>query len=183
MKNKIMKSVVISVLFSLTGIFCLSCSSDDEIKKEYNQNFKESYSVWLKFKTASKNSYYYVAESSSWVGFRTKTKILVKEGVVAKREFDYTYFENGKLVEKDARSWTEVGDELGKHKEGAALLTLDEIYEKAEKEWIVKKSNVRNYFEAKNNGMLSLCGYVDNRCADDCFVGISISEIVPISEP
>lgn len=176
-----MKRIVACLMFGLLGFFAWSC--DDDKSAMYRQDFEKSYAIWLQFKAANANSYYYITESSSWVGFRSKTTIFVEEGSVVKRAFQYTYYENGKLVEKDSRSWIETGSELGKHKEGTELSTLDSIYKKAETEWLVKRDNVRNYFEAKNKGMLSLCGYVDNRCADDCFVGVSISEIRPLGTP
>jgi len=42
---------------------------------------------------------------------------------------------------------------------------------------LLKRDNVTTYFEAKNNGMISSCGYWPNNCADDCFTGVSITLI------
>ena len=33
------------------------------------------------------------------------------------------------------------------------------------------------FFEANNKGMISTCGYFPKNCADDCFTGITITEI------
>ena len=41
----------------------------------------------------------------------------------------------------------------------------------------VERNNVTTYLETKNNGMISTCGYVENNCADDCFIGIHINNI------
>ncbi|WP_255474197.1 hypothetical protein [Flavobacterium sp. SLB02] len=41
----------------------------------------------------------------------------------------------------------------------------------------MKRKNVTNYFEAKNDGLISQCGYVEKGCMDDCFVGITIKSI------
>ena len=60
---------------------------------------------------------------------------------------------------------------------GEAPLTFDQIYEKARTEWLVKRENATTYFEAENNGLISKCGYVDDGCQDDCFIGIQISSI------
>jgi hypothetical protein len=35
----------------------------------------------------------------------------------------------------------------------------------------------RKYFEAETDGLLSSCGYVEDGCQDDCFVGIHIAGI------
>ena len=66
---------------------------------------------------------------------------------------------------------------MNTHVNGGTSLTLDEIYEKARTEWLLKRKDATSYFEAKNDGMISSCGYVNNNCADDCFVGITINLI------
>ena len=78
--------------------------------------------------------------------------------------------------------WVETGAAIGSHKNSpaSAFLTLDEIYSTAKNDWLKKKPNVETYFETKNNGMISNCGYVENGCMDDCFRGISISLIQPL---
>lgn len=72
--------------------------------------------------------------------------------------------------------WEEKGVELGTHTRtaAAALVTLDAVYQKAKNEWLQERDNVTTYFEAKNEGLLSSAGYVENNCADDCFIGIHI---------
>ncbi len=75
--------------------------------------------------------------------------------------------------------WKETGNTLGSHAgtSAAQLITLDEVYEKARTEWLVKRAGVSVYFEANNNGLISSCGFVQDGCMDDCFNGINISEI------
>lgn len=58
---------------------------------------------------------------------------------------------------------------------GAPTWTLDEIYEKAKNDWLKKRDNAQTSFEAKNNGIISSCGYWEDGCMDDCFRGIRIS--------
>lgn len=67
--------------------------------------------------------------------------------------------------------------EINTHQNGAAALTLDEIYVNAKSDWLIKRKNTTNYFESKNDGLISQCGYVEKNCMDDCFVGITISSI------
>ena len=81
-------------------------------------------------------------------------------------------------IPQEALEWTENEAEIGTHKnQGAEALTLDEIYNKAENEWLIKRKNGKAYFESENNGLISSCGYVVNGCMDDCFVGIRIEII------
>lgn len=76
-------------------------------------------------------------------------------------------------------SWTETGAMVGTHTgtPASGYLTLDQVYEKAKNDWLKKRSGTTTYFEAKNNGLISSCGYVPDNCADDCFTGINITLI------
>lgn len=51
-------------------------------------------------------------------------------------------------------------------------------FKKSAKEWL-RADPEQNmiYFEVKNRGMISTCGYVKKGCMDDCFTGIKISNI------
>jgi hypothetical protein len=82
----------------------------------------------------------------------------------------------------DYLEWRERKIELGIHTQAAAgsLWTLDEVYAKAKDEWLVKRDDATTYFETKNNGMISSCGFVPNNCQDDCFRGVSIRSIEAI---
>lgn len=75
--------------------------------------------------------------------------------------------------------WTETGAAVGTHKDTPAnnLLTLDHVYDKAKNEWLKRQGGVSTYFESKNNGMISSCGFAPEGCQDDCFHGISIKLI------
>ena len=60
------------------------------------------------------------------------------------------------------------------HDSGAKTMTSEEIYAIAKSDLIKKKT----YFESEKNGMISLRGYVEDSCQEDCFNGISISSIL-----
>jgi hypothetical protein len=171
MKNKI---YAITLLFLSTIIF--SCESDD---LDYQNDFKSSQNAWLKFKELTNNSYKYTAVSGSWIGLSWETTIKVFNGKIIERHFKYIMTDG--LPEdfpEEELEWTENENEIGSHKySGAEPLTLDQIYTKAEKEWLLKRDNFKTYFETQNNGLISTCGYVENGCMDDCFVGIHIKSI------
>jgi len=63
------------------------------------------------------------------------------------------------------------------HGGGAPTWTLDQVYEQAKNDWLRKRDNAHTSFEAKNNGLISSCGYWEDGCMDDCFRGIRISGI------
>lgn len=176
MKNRI-------YLIALLLISCLitSCESDDV---ENQNEFQISKKALQDFKKATNNSYKYTVNFSSWTGTAWETTITVTNGVVAQRHFKYTNTAGlSSTISQSELEWTENVSEIGSHKNNAfAALILDEIYAKAQQDWLLKRANAKTYFEAKNNGLLSTCGYVENGCQDDCFIGIHIKSIEPLAE-
>lgn len=177
MKNKIyfIALVLISSLIS-------SCESDND--SAFQNDFEKSSKALSDFKKTTNNSYQYTVTGVSWSGPAWETTISVSSGKVIQRHFKYTNtqgLENN--IPQEELEWTESGNEIGSHKNnGAATFTLDQIYDKARLEWLPKRDNAETYFETKNNGLISTCGYVENGCQDDCFVGIHIKIIQSLAE-
>lgn len=171
-----MKSKFYIIAISLIGCLLTSCDKDG---LEYQNDFEKSQKAWANFKESTDNSYKYKVVGGSWVGYAWETGITVVKGKITQRHFKYTTT-NGLSddVPVSELEWTEVGNEIGIHKFAVALpLTLDEIYDKAEQEWLIKRKDTKTYFETENNGLISTCGFVENGCADDCFIGIHIKSI------
>lgn len=169
MKNKI---YCMALLFISSLI--ISCSSDDNLS--YKDDFENSQTAWLNFKESSNNSYQYVVVGGSvFTTYVWQTTIRVSNGKIVSRNFKYLGSPTN--IPAEQLEWTENESEINSHQNGAAALTLDEIYAKAKEEWLIKRKNATNYFEAKNNGLISHCGYVEKGCMDDCFVGININSI------
>ena len=171
MKNKI---YCMALLFISSLI--ISCSSDDDLS--YKNDFQSSHATWLNFKESSSNSYkYVVAGGSVFATYGWQTTITVSNGKIVSRNFKY--LGNPANIPAEQLEWTENESEINIHQNSNAAdaLTLDEIYTKAKNEWLVKRKNVTNYFEAKNDGLISTCGYVEKGCVDDCFAGITIKSI------
>jgi len=89
------------------------------------------------------------------------------------------YLVSKKITLKEYLSWSESEKELGKYNGLGAteIMTLDDVYTRAKGEWLVAQEKKKIFFETKNNGMISSCGYVIGNCQDDCFIGINISDI------
>lgn len=156
--------------------FLQSCKKEDY----HNEiEYKASYNAWLKFKTDSNNSYIYTTQRNSWTGHSGRMIITVNHGKIVARNYMVTGPDNeNEGVVKTYEEWQEDEATLNFHTSVGTSLTLDKVYEKAKNEWL-KADEKNNYihFEAKNNGMISSCGYVPKGCADDCFMGITITEI------
>lgn len=162
------------ITFLLAASLFTACKKDNI---EYSNDFQKSYRIWTNFKASSGNSYRYTVGSSSWTGLATETIITVESGKVTHRSFVLKTFNQNSSVPVIREQWDEDQTTLNTHANGATAITLDEIYKKAETEWLIKRKDAATYFETKNNGMISSCGYTPDNCADDCFTGIHISSI------
>lgn len=190
---------IASLLFFMT--FLSSCSGE---QFEHKSEFEKSTQKWNAFKQESKNSYKYTVVGGSWTGVSWSTNVVVKDGQVIERSFRYLSFRDYKrpdegwteeivqsMLDKHQGNqnakeflatleWTERDIELGinNNSPAAAVYTIDQIYDKAKSEWLAKQEEgATYYFETKNNGIISLCGFVPNNCMDDCFIGINISSV------
>ena len=169
-----MKRKIYFITFLLISSLISSCSSDDDL--DYQNDFEKSKNTWLNFKESTNNSYKYVVSGGSvFTTYGWETTITVSNGIIIQRDFTYTG--NPENIPEDQLEWTE--NEINGHEYSSAsfALTLDEIYNKAEKEWLIKRNKATTYFESENNGLISTCGYVENDCIDDCFVGITVKSI------
>ncbi len=155
-------------------LFFSSCSKSSINKKTSNIDvlkLQKSKEIWLNHKKDSNNSYTYFTNFVSWSGFGHETQITVKNGIFAKRE--YTSW--NKLKEN---TWIETKKDLGKHKAGAKLKLIDDLYIEC-KNILETKDKLSNniYLGFDKKGLLSYCLYAPKNCADDCSNGIQIKEI------
>lgn len=155
------------------ALLLVSCKKDHLV---FNRDYNKSLKVWATFKTASNNSYSYTVTGGSWTGVTYKTMVAVKRGTVVGRTF-VMHAPDGQTGEQRLQEqWIESETTLSTHPNGAPARTLDELYTEA-KSLLIRRDDAKTYFETKNNGMISMVGYVPNNCADDCFIGTNISEI------
>jgi len=165
-------------LFTLLAFLSLITGSGCKKDKDdlaYSGDYSRSYLAWHDFQTKCGDSYVYQMETGSWTGFRVETTITVKQGKIIERAYvltEHQLISSGPTTV--VRQWKEDETQLGTHNEGHALLTLDDIYEQAKKDWLLKRDDAKTYFETDNDGMISLCGYTKNGCQDDCFNGVHI---------
>jgi len=167
--------------FALLFIETLLVSCKKESDLNYERDFEQSYNNWLNFKQISGNSYCYMVAGGSVFGPGWQTTITVTNGKVTQRHFKFTSTEGLGNLPDDVLEWTENEGEINSHSNPAAApLTLDQVYDKARNEWLIKRKNAKVYLEHYNGGLISSCGYVEDGCIDDCFVGINIKYIVSL---
>lgn len=173
-----MKRDTYLIILFIAAIFA-ACKKD---KIEYSNAYEKSFKAWTDFKAASNNSYSYTTATVSWTGYSTETTINVLNGKVVGR----SYVAKGRKDDQSTlvllEQWEEDINTLDTHENGSPLLTLDQIYELAKNDLLLKRADASTSFEAKNSGLISAAGYVPEGCQDDCFVGIkikSISKYVP----
>ena len=167
-------------LFMLPVIIFSSCSKE----MPYEEDFLKSEKAFHNFKQQNNNSYTFVLSTYSWTNFSSETTIHVKNGKIVGRDY---IAKQGKWINDKweftiLEEYIETEGNVNTHINGLTAITLDEVYQKTKNE-LLKVDGKQNtiYFEAKNNGMISSVGYVPNNCADDCFMGYTISRIVPFT--
>lgn len=166
------KNVYLGIMLLITSLF-VSCKKDIA----YEDDFSRSEKVWNSFKASSGNSYRYLVNHSSLAGSSTETIITVENGQVVGRSYVNKVRSDTSAQLVINVQWEEDASSLGTHQGSVDPVTLDEIYHRAKSDWLKKRDNAKTYFETKNNGMISLCGYVPDGCMDDCLTGISITYI------
>lgn len=81
------------------------------------------------------------------------------------------------ILSPEKLQWKENKNELGTKSQIKNIWTLDQIYEKAKNEWLLKRKDAEVLFKQDNNGLISLAGFIPKGCQDDCFMGINIRSI------
>jgi len=163
---------------ALLILLIASCSKDlKKIVSEQGHSFEESIELWNDLKKNNSNSYKYTSTFTSAFGFGSSTEITVTDGKVAERSYKEFAVDpsTGELTESDTNNYTEASSEIGTNQIGFAPLTIDELYDSCSGEYLkVSESENIIYFETEPNGLINLCGYFPNTCADDCFIGFNI---------
>jgi len=161
-------------------LFVTACKKENIAKQS---EYDASYKAWISFKNSSKNSYSYTTTFGSWTGYGVTINIGVNNGKIVSRDFvSYKYHLDGTNLKDTIKQWHEDAATINTHPNDAAdALTMDGIYLKARTAWLkVDAANNDIIFEAKNNGLISDCGYIPRNCADDCFRGVSITAITAL---
>jgi hypothetical protein len=144
-----------------------------------------SLKTWQELKMKCGGNYRYTVAFSSSAGFGNRTEILVRSNKVVER--NYSEFNRNAPAPAPAprpenapnQKWSEKGDQLGMHNEGAPPKTLDELYQEAQKVLATKLTPTqRRYVKFDKQGLLELCFYIDTRIADDApRTGVAIGAI------
>ena len=165
-------------LYLTVSFFFLLASCSKDIVSPSGVSYQQSLKNWTAYKASVNNNYSYTVSTSSWVGSASETKITIQGGKVIARDYIATRRINNGPIET-YKTWNETAANLNTHaSEGADLITLDDIYIKAKNEWLtVDKKKNKIYFETDDKGLISSCGYVPENCADDCFRGVTITQI------
>lgn len=171
-----MKRSRIALVILLVCLVITSCSKNEI---DNNNSYERSLKSWLSFKEKSNNSYQYTVSKYSWPDHRSTTVIRIANGKVTQRHYKNISTKGLENIPKEALEWVENENELNTHQLAYAAqpVTLDKIYDTARTVWLLKRKGSTASFEAKNNGMISTCGYAAEGCVDDCFVGINIISI------
>ncbi|MBI1246818.1 hypothetical protein GC197_03110 [bacterium] len=143
---------------------------------------EKSLKTWQKLKEECGGNYSYMIRVRSFIGSGSDTTIVIRDNKIAERKFREwgpppqnpvpVQPGSGPKAETPAgETWSEKGEDIGSHKQGAPAKTLDELYAaaaKVVKVWSGKRSEFEELMvEFDEQGLLKSCFTRDTRIADD----------------
>lgn len=175
-------------LLCIVALFLIfSCDSNDDsqenqisaltaLESQEGRSYTESINAWNVLKTNNGNSYTYQTTVVSFTGFGSITELTVINNIVTSRIYE-EFNINQMTGERDIiDSYIETAANLGSNTKGASPLTIDQLYTSCAADYLIVDENENTiYFETATNGIMTLCGFFPNNCADDCFEGITIN--------
>lgn len=187
MRKFLMKKVKLTMrikkLPALIFLLVIICSCSAElyspnllITGNSGYNFVQSQKEWNKLKRRYKESYTYTIFEQSHTGSGSETTIVVKNGEVISREYEYFTVSEDDGTREVTNSFYEEKEELSSHPEGWAPVKMDDLYRDCGAKYLkVDPETHTLYFDTNDEGVIILCGNVPDLCADDCFQGFTIS--------
>jgi hypothetical protein len=140
--------------------------------------FDAAVRAWQVAKQDTSATYSYRVSTQSWIGVGTDTVLNVRGDVVVSREFTRWAQDATTGARTTTATWREDASQLGTHAEGAAVATLDVLYQRCADEVLTRDPDTnRIYFGTYASGVLAHCTYVPRECADDCSSGVTVEAL------
>ncbi len=138
----------------------------------------ESRGAWRAMIAAQGETYSYEQGSESWTGYRTHSAVQFEDGAATYRRFESSPgFVDGMLVPLELK-WEERGGEIGTHVEAGPIASVDQMYDQCARD-VLTRDPGRNMIELAfdERDLLQVCSYWQDGCADDCWMGVGISNL------
>ncbi|MEM9820078.1 MAG: hypothetical protein AAF985_03365 [Bacteroidota bacterium] len=181
MKGLTLQPVLSYLFFLASFLFFFSCTSAKKISipnQAIDGAFNKSFQTWQQLKKDHNNTYQYEVSIASWVGYRSTTKIVVRNGQVISRSFSENQLsENGRYYSEEMTLvYTEDKSTINSHNNGAEGLTIDQVYEQCgTKSLQVSEVDNKLFFKTDKAGVIESCGSTMKNCMDDCSMGVYIA--------
>jgi hypothetical protein len=147
---------------------------------EQQDHLAESRATWRELADGSGDTYSYLVSTYSWTGYQSLTALQFESGVGTYRllESNGVSFQPGSTAPL-VLEWEERGADVGSHLNGAAVATVDQLYDRCAKEVLSQDRNQNTItLEFDNRGILGVCTYRPTNCADDCTIGVWIENLM-----
>lgn len=132
---------------------------------------EESKATWEATKNTIDNNYSYKVPWASVFGFGSVTRLIVEAGKVYYREYE----EWGK---DDNRHWIEKGLDVGTHKQGAAAITIDALYDECLNVILKQPEHSATFYVGTfPDGTLQYCSLWPCGAVDDASDGFHINDL------
>lgn len=141
--------------------------------EELQADVADSRAKWDTQVLAAGGNYTYTREFHSFLGFSSRTTIVVRDNAVTERHFKAQHESGG-----EATTWSELGADVGSHDEGAPALLMEDLYDQCTDD-VLTVDFEDNFISVLFNtdGLLQVCQSTNRHCQDDCSRGPSIGSI------
>jgi hypothetical protein len=167
------------VLSSVVGLGCASgapASPDGSIPQTGSGSFQSrlaaAAALWAKDKPAC-TTYHYSRDSTSFTGSSTETDIEITNDRPSRRRFVGRYVQDDGQVKTE--QWDETGASIGLH-EGYKASTVEELLADCRVALGEDPAANRLTLLIGVHGVPTACLFVPKNCADDCSMGVQISD-------
>ena len=134
---------------------------------------------WSNIVSSSAGDYAYSERTQSWIG-TVGISVVVVENYALSRHLYRAYGEPD--VDGQAEvvvDYDESGDQIGTHERGLSAQFMEEIFDRCETKLGLDPDDYRLNIHFDDDGLFSSCGYVEVGCADDCYIGNSLNNVMP----
>lgn len=159
--------------FVLSLMVALGCAADETDAGSFEPQLTEAAAVWARDKPTCA-PYHYTRTTSSFTGSRTETAVEITNDRPSRRRYVAHFVQDDGQVKTE--QWDETGPAIGTHDGPFQAQTVEQLF--AECREALARDPAANHLTLRigAHGVPSTCAFFPMNCADDCSMGVSLSD-------
>jgi hypothetical protein len=166
------------ISLAVLGLALAGCASGSA--SPYDDQLDQATASWARDK-AGCATYHYVRSTSSWTGSTSQTDVEITNDRATRRRYvEHVVQDNGQ-VKTD--QWDETGPAVGSHIGAFQARTIEQLLADCRRTVAQDPQANKITLVVGAHGVPSDCLFVPKNCADDCAMGVTLSDFacVPLS--